>query len=102
MGRWSAKNISTTLPNPLLPSDQDSETDRNLIVSHNYAITNTLVNEARFGISLFRMGVQFPIEGASAVQQLGLVGLDLSDHPAAGGVSHLQLQRYGFDSDWPR
>jgi Carboxypeptidase regulatory-like domain len=81
--RWSAKNISTTIPNALLPSDQDTETDRNLIFSHNYAITNTLVNEARFGVSLFRIGMQFSIEGASAVQQLGLVGLDLSDHPAA-------------------
>ena len=81
--RWSAKNISTTLPNALLPSDHDSETDRNLIFSHNYAITNTLVNEARFGVSLFQMGVQFPIEGATAIQTLGLVGLDLSDHPTA-------------------
>jgi hypothetical protein len=82
--RWSAKDISSTLPNPLLPSDHDSETDRNLIFSHNYAITNALVNEARFGVSLFRIGVQFPIEGATAIQKLGLVGLDLSDHPTAG------------------
>jgi hypothetical protein len=82
--RWSSKNISTTVPNALLPSDQDSETDRNLIFSHNYAITNTLVNEARFGVSLFQIGVQFPIEGATAIQKLGLVGLDLSDHPTAG------------------
>jgi Carboxypeptidase regulatory-like domain len=82
-GRWSAKNLSVTPPNALLPADHDSETDRNLIFSHNYAITNTLVNEARFGLSLFRFGVQFPIEGASAVQTLGLVGLDLSDHPDA-------------------
>jgi len=82
--RWSAKNISTTLPNALLPSDQDSETDRNLIFSHNYAITNTLVNEARFGVSLFKIGVQFPIEGATAIQKLGLVGLDLRDHPTQG------------------
>ena len=82
--RWSAKDISSTVPNALLPSDQDNETDRNLIFSHNYAITNTLVNEARFGVSLFRIGVGFPIEGATAVQTLGLVGLDLSDHPTQG------------------
>src|SRR6201987_4788876 len=82
-GRWSSKNISSTIPNPLLPSDRDKESDHNLIVSHNYAITNTLVNEARFGLSLFRLGVNFPIEGATAVQQLGLVGLDLSDHSTA-------------------
>ena len=82
-GRWSSKNISSTIPNPLLPSDRDKESDHNLIFSHNYAITNTLVNEARFGLSLFRIGVNFPIEGATAVEQLGLLGLDLSDHPTA-------------------
>jgi hypothetical protein len=83
-GRWSSKSISTTVPNALLPSDADHESDHNLIVSHNYAITNTLVNEARFGVSLFRISVNFPIQGATAIQQLGLVGLDLSDHPNAG------------------
>jgi hypothetical protein len=83
-GRWSSKSISTSAPNALLPSDRDSETDHNLIFSHNYAITNRLVNEARFGLSLFRIGVNFPIEGATAVQHLGLVGLNLSDHPTAG------------------
>lgn len=81
--RWSAKNIGSTIANVLLPSDQDSETDRNLIFSHNYAIHNNLVNEARVGLSFFRLGVQFPIEGATAIQQLGLQGLDLSDHPTA-------------------
>ena len=81
--RWSAKDISSTVPNALLPSDMDNETDRNLIFSHNYAITNTLVNEARFGVSLFRIGVNFPIEGAAAIQQLGLQGLNISDHPTA-------------------
>ena len=81
--RWSAKNISSTVPNALLPSDSDTETDRNLIVSHNYAITNTLVNEARFGLSFYQLAVNFPIEGAAAVQQLGLVGLNLSDHSTA-------------------
>ena len=81
--RWSAKDISSTAPNALLPSDMDNEMDRNLIFSHNYAITNTLVNEARFGVSLFRIGVNFPIEGAAAIQQLGLQGLNISDHPTA-------------------
>ncbi len=94
--RWSAKNISTTVPNPLLPSDRDSETDRNLIFSHNYAITNTLVNEARFGISLFRSGVNFPIEGASAISQLGLQGLDISDHPTAAAFPTFNFSDTGL------
>ena len=33
-GRWSSKSISSTIPNPLLPSDRDKETDHNLILSH--------------------------------------------------------------------
>jgi len=81
--RWSSKSISSSVANALLPSDSDQESDRNLIFSHNYAITNSVVNEARFGLSLFRIGVNFPIEGATAIQQLGLVGLDISDHPTA-------------------
>jgi hypothetical protein len=88
---WSAKTISTTVPNALLPSNDDRETDRNLILSHNYVITNTLVNEVRFGVSLFRLGVQFPIVGAGAVQKLGLVGLNLSDHPTAGAFPTLNF-----------
>lgn len=82
-GRWSSKTIASTVPNALLPADHDRETDHNLIFSHNYAITNTLANEARLGLSFYRMRVQFPIQGADAVQQLGLTGLDLSDHPTA-------------------
>lgn len=62
--RWSAKSISMTAPNALLPSDNDQETDHNLIFSHNYAITNSLVNEARFWLSFYQLGVNFPIEGA--------------------------------------
>ena len=94
--RWSAKNISNTAVNPLLPSDSDHETDRNLIFSHNYAMTNTLVNEARFGLSLFRIGVNFPIEGASAIQQLGLVGLDISDHPTANAFPTFNFSDTGL------
>jgi len=94
--RWSAKNIASTVPNALLPSDSDHETDRNLIVSHNYAITNTLVNEARFGVSLFRIGVDFPLEGAAAVQQLGLVGLDISDHPTASAFPTFNFSDTGL------
>ena len=90
--RWSWKDISAqsltdmalNTVNNYLPADQDSEHNNNLIVSHNYLITNNLVNEARFGISLWQFQVFFPIEGAAAISTLGLTGLDLSDHPNAG------------------
>jgi hypothetical protein len=80
-GRWSWKNVDTTAANGLLPSEQHFETNRNLIVSHNYAVRSNLLNEARFGLTFYALNVAFPISGANAVQALGLVGLDLSDVP---------------------
>jgi hypothetical protein len=67
-----------------LPADQDLEHNNNLIVSHNYAITDHLVNEARFGLSYWQLQIHFPIPGAQAISTLGLTGLDISDHPTAG------------------
>jgi Carboxypeptidase regulatory-like domain len=91
--RWSWKHLSAqsltdtalNTVNNFLPPDQDSEQNNNLIVSHNYMITNNLVNEARFGLSYWQLQTKFPIQGAAAISNLGLTGLDLSDHPDAGG-----------------
>jgi hypothetical protein len=80
-GRWSWKNISSTLPNGLLPSDQIAEQNRNLLLSHNYAISTSLINEFRFGISRFSSTVSFPIKGADALAALNIVGLNIDDHP---------------------
>jgi hypothetical protein len=90
--RWSWKHLSAqsltdaalNTVNNFLPPDQDTEHNNNVIVSHNYLLTNNLVNEARFGVSLWQFQVKFPIEGAAAISTLGLTGLDLSDHPTAG------------------
>src|SRR5277367_188506 len=87
--RWSWKHIDAqsltdtalSTVNSFLPPDQDYEHNNNLIVSHNFLISNNLVNEARFGVSLWQFQVKFPIEGAAAISALGLTGLDLSDHP---------------------
>jgi len=80
-GRWSWKNISSALPNGLLPSDQIAEQNRNLLISHNYAISSTVINEFRFGISRFSSTVAFPIKAADALSQLNIVGLNIGDHP---------------------
>ncbi len=90
--RWSWKHLSAqsltdtalNTVNNFLPPDQDAEHNNNLLVSHNYLITSHLVNEARFGVSLWQFQVKFPIQGASAISTLGLTGLDLSDHPVTG------------------
>lgn len=91
--RWSWKHLTAqsltdaalSTVNNFLPPDQDAEHNNNVIVSHNYLITNNLVNEARFGLSFWQFQVKFPIQGAAAISTLGLTGLDLSDHPTAGG-----------------
>lgn len=80
-GRWSWKNVDSTSPNNLLPTEVRRESNRNLILSHNYTIRPTLLNEARFGLTFYKSVVDFPISGASAVQQLGLQGLNLGDVP---------------------
>jgi Carboxypeptidase regulatory-like domain len=80
-GRWSWKNVNTTTANSILPSDNDHETNRNFLFSHNYSFTPTLLNEARFGATYYALKVGFPISGAGAVGTLGLSGLDLSDVP---------------------
>ncbi|WP_051978341.1 TonB-dependent receptor domain-containing protein [Edaphobacter aggregans] len=80
-GRWSWKNVDSTFTNNLLPTEVHKESNRNLILSHNYTIRPTLLNEARFGLTYYTAVVDFPISGASAVQQLGLQGLNLSDVP---------------------
>jgi carboxypeptidase family protein len=90
--RWSWKHLTAqslsdaalNTVNSFLPPDQDSEHNNNIIVSHNYLITNNLVNEARFGLSFWQFQTKFPVEGAAAISTLGLTGLDLSDHPTTG------------------
>jgi hypothetical protein len=90
--RWSWKRLSAqsltdsylSALNSFLPPDHDTEHNNNLIVSHNYLITNNLVNEVRFGVSLWQLQVLFPLQGANAVSTLGLTDLDLTDHPKAG------------------
>ncbi|HMF74816.1 MAG TPA: carboxypeptidase-like regulatory domain-containing protein, partial [Bryobacteraceae bacterium] len=71
-GRWSWKNVDTSQANGLLPTEGHVETNRNLIVSHNYSIGPNLLNEVRFGLTYYALQVNFPISGASAVATLGL------------------------------
>jgi len=80
--RFSRKNITNDYANPLLPDDSDSIHNRSLLVSHNYAITTHLVNEFRFGFTNVTTSVGFPIEGADALSQLDLTGVNISQHPS--------------------
>jgi len=84
-GRWSWKQIPYQTSNIILPPTNTTETDRNLILSDNYLIAPNLVNEFRFGFSLFRSVPIFPILGIDAYNSLGLTGLKPQLHADAGG-----------------
>jgi hypothetical protein len=70
--------------NDFLPSDGANEQNRSLVVSYNYSITPRWLNEFRFGFTNYNENDTFPIEGAQAISQLGLIlndGINLSAHP---------------------
>jgi hypothetical protein len=72
--------------NDFLPNNGANEANRSLVVSYNYAITPTLLNEFRFGFTNYNENDTFPIAGATAVSQLGLVfdhAVNLAAHPTA-------------------
>jgi len=79
--RFSRKNITEDYANPLLPNDSDSVHNRSLLVSHTWVLTPRLLNEFRFGFTNVITSVGFPIEGAAALAQLDLTGVNISQHP---------------------
>ena len=79
--RFSRKNISSDFANLFLPDDVDSIHNRSLLISHTYTITPKLLNEFRYGFTNVTTNVNFPIQGSTALSQLGLTGVDISQHP---------------------
>jgi Carboxypeptidase regulatory-like domain len=79
--RFSRKNITSEFANPLLPNDVDGIHNRSFLVSYTYTITPRLLNEFRFGFTNVTTAVNFPILGSDALTQLGLTGVDISQHP---------------------
>ena len=81
-----ANNAGVISPaNDFLPSDGAHERNRSFLVSYNYALSPTTVDEFRFGFTHYSENDTFPIEGAKAISQLGLVlnnGINLTAHPA--------------------
>ena len=80
-GRFSRKNIASDFANAFLPNDIDSIHNRSLLVSDTFTITPRLVNEARYGFTDVNTQTNFAIEGAQALSQLQLAGVDISQHP---------------------
>jgi hypothetical protein len=79
--RFSRKNITANYANPFLPNDMDSIHNRSLLVSYTYTITPRLLNEFRYGFTNVATSVDFPIQGSTALAQLGLTGVNISQHP---------------------
>jgi len=79
--RFSRKNITSDIANLFLPNDQDSIHNRSLLISHTYAITPRLLNEFRYGFTNVTTNVNFPIQGSTALSQLDLAGVNISQHP---------------------
>jgi hypothetical protein len=89
--RFNWKNQVVDVANPLLPNDIDSEHDRSFLVSHNYSITPMLLNEFRFGFTHTLVAPNFSIEGAQAIAQLGLLDVDVANHPTDGGFPSINF-----------
>src|SRR6202522_4388612 len=88
--RFNRKNLTVNVVNPLLPNDVDTEHDRSFLVSHNYVISGRLLNEFRYGYTNTILSPNFGIEGAAALQGVGLQvggnpGVNVSNHPTDQG-----------------
>jgi hypothetical protein len=93
--RYSVKNAfyteyndagAITPANNFLPNDGANEKNHSLVVSYNYAITPSLLNEFRFGFTNYNENDTFPIQGSAAISQLGLNfdhAVNIAAHPTA-------------------
>jgi len=79
--RFSRKNITEDVANPFLPDDADSVHNRSLLVSDTYTITPKLLNEFRYGFTNVTTSVNFPIQGSTALNDLNLTGVNITQHP---------------------
>jgi hypothetical protein len=89
--RFNWKNLLSDVANPLLPNDVDTEHNRSFLISHNYVINQSVLNEFRFGFTHILLSPNFPIEGAAAIAQLGLQDVNVSNHPTDGGFPSINF-----------
>ncbi|HZF39818.1 MAG TPA: TonB-dependent receptor, partial [Blastocatellia bacterium] len=100
-GRWTWKDVSQDSPNILdLPSNTNYDRYKILVTSHNYTITPSLLNEARFGLTINNSGTAFPFDGRDFTNKLGFQGIGpdfpfngLPDVSFSGDISDLNRDR---------
>jgi len=81
-----------------LPNVVAHDQDRSFLVSYNYVIRPSLVNEFRFGFTNFQENDNFPIQGSSAISQLGLQGINISQHPTGDAFPTFNFSDGTFSS----
>jgi len=75
-GRFSWKNQDQTNPTAFaLPADTSYNNSRSLVVSHNYTLTPSLLNEFRFGISNNNSATTYNFDGKQITGTFGLLNL---------------------------
>jgi len=115
-GRWTWKDVAVDSPNILsLPSNTNFDKYKILVASHNYTITPSLLNEARFGLTLNNSGMAFPFDGRDFTNKLGFQGIgpnfpfnglpnvsfsgDVTDLNRGRGDSISQSRTYQFNNN---
>jgi hypothetical protein len=115
-GRWTWKDVAVDSPNILdLPSNTNYDRYKILVASHNYTITPSLLNEARFGMTINNSGTAFPFDGRDFTNKLGFQGIgpdfpfnglpnisfsgDVSDLNRNRGDSASQSRTYQFNNN---
>lgn len=100
-GRYSQKNNQSTSPNVLLlPSDTSFNNYKQAVVSYNWAIRPTLLNEFRGGISYAPSGSQFPFDGRAFTNSLNLK--DIQREIFFNGLPNFSIDRLqGFSKGRP-
>jgi hypothetical protein len=75
-GRLSWKDMNSTSPdNLLLPPSGSYNNSRSVVISHNYTITPTFLNEFRFGLSNSNAATTYGFDGRKITGDLGLQNL---------------------------
>jgi hypothetical protein len=75
-GRYTSKKVSTNVPKGLVfPSSTQDDAFRSFVLSHNYTITPSLLNEARVGFSYHENARDNTFKGREFTNGLGLVGI---------------------------
>jgi hypothetical protein len=81
-----------------LPNVVAHDQNRSFLVSYNYVIRPSLINEFRFGFTNFQENDNFPIQGSSAISQLGLQGINISQHPTGDAFPTFNFSDGTFSS----